>query len=220
MKLGPHELNTVVQGDCLELMKALPDKCVDLVLTDPPYGLDFPYESYVDTKENLIQLISLSMPEIIRVSHRVAITCGITQMHLYPKPNWIAACVWDTTGSYGMLGYTQWFPVLFYGKDVSGIGSINGQLKSDVMRVTGGASVGFMRDGKNGNHPCPKPINLIKKIINRLSIETNIILDPFAGSGTTLVAAKQLGRQFLGFELEEKYCAIARERLKQEVLSL
>lgn len=67
-------------------------------------------------------------------------------------------------------------------------------------------------------HPHEKGIDLIKKIILHSSSENDIVLDPFLGSGTTAVACKQLGRNFIGIELSEKYCEIARKRLEQDTL--
>jgi DNA modification methylase len=208
--------NKIIKGNCIEIMKQLPDKCAALVLTDPPYGLDYKYNTYKDTKENLVDLICNFMPEALRISKLVAVTCGITQMHLYPKPDWVLACVWDTTGSHGMFGFTQWFPVLMYGKDVSGFGSVNGLLKSDVIKVTGGAGVGFMRDDIVKNHPCPKPINLIKYLIRRLSVFGDLVVDPFSGSGTTAIACLQEERRFVGIEIDEDYYNLSLKRIEEE----
>ena len=69
---------------------------------------------------------------------------------------------------------------------------------------------------KNG-HPCPKPINAWKSIMCNSSLEGHTILDPFMGSGTTLRAAKDLGRKAIGIEIDEKYCEIAAKRMAQEV---
>jgi DNA modification methylase len=74
-------------------------------------------------------------------------------------------------------------------------------------------------DGEN-IHPAEKPVNLIQRMITVSSIKESIILDPFLGSGTTAVAAKKLGRKCIGIELEEKYCKIAVERLRQSVMKL
>jgi DNA modification methylase len=79
----------------------------------------------------------------------------------------------------------------------------------------------FTVDGiRNIPHSSPKPLNAMLPLLKWYSHETDLILDPFLGSGTTAVAAKQLGRRFIGIEIEEKYCAIAKERLSQEVLAL
>jgi site-specific DNA-methyltransferase (adenine-specific) len=67
----------------------------------------------------------------------------------------------------------------------------------------------------NNGHPCPKPIKWAKILINKTKSQSTI--DPFMGSGTTLVAAKELGRKAIGIEIEEKYCEIAVRRLQQDV---
>lgn len=68
------------------------------------------------------------------------------------------------------------------------------------------------------DHPCPKPLPLMRKLIEDFTDPGELILDPFMGSGTTLRAAKDLGRRAIGIELEEKYCRVAIERLRQGVL--
>jgi site-specific DNA-methyltransferase (adenine-specific) len=208
------EYAIIYNADCREVLPQL--ELVDLVLTDPPYGLNFQYLSYDDTRENLIDLVRQVFP--LLKARRVAISCGQSQVGLWPSPDWVCAAIWDTTGSFGALGYSQWFPILFYGKDVQGFGSVNGVIKSDVFKVTGGADVGFQRKGWEKEHTCPKPFKLWKRVLSRFTSDSDTVLDPFMGSGTTLVAAKQLGLKSIGIELEEKYCAIAAERLRQRVL--
>ena len=208
-------INQVIQGDCLEIMKQMPDKCVDLVVTDPPYGLNYRYDTYNDSPENLITLVNEFMPEVVRIGKRVAVFTGVQNINLYPKPNWIMSWTWNTTGSFGKMGFNQWQPILFYGEDIKGFGSINNILKSDVIAFSGMGSADY---SKEDGHPCGKPLNVMKKLIQRLSIEKDLIIDPFLGSGTTAVAAKQLGRKYIGIEISEKYCEIARGRLRQELL--
>jgi DNA modification methylase len=108
-------------------------------------------------------------------------------------------------------------PLLLYGKDLGGIGSINGVLKSDKISIKGGGGVGFQRDGEKKDHPCPKPENIMHKIVVRFTTPNSIVLDPFMGSGTTGVAAVKIGRQFIGIEIEEKYFDIACRRIEEAV---
>ncbi len=109
-------------------------------------------------------------------------------------------------------GWTQWglnsiSPILYYGKDPR-------------CGKKGTTSTGMQvneASEKNG-HPCPKPYRAWAWLLNKGSLDGEIVLDPFMGSGTTLRAAKDLGRKAIGIECEEKYCEIAARRMAQEVL--
>ena len=204
-------------GDCLEEMKKLPDKSVDLVLTDPPYGLNFSYEGYDDTRDNLKNLIKYFIPEFIRIAKRTVVLCGPTQISLYPQVNWVGSIVWNTTGSFGKCGYNQWTPFLLYGEDIKGFGNINGITKSDVLRISGGGGVGFTRSKEEKEHTCPKPITMMKLVVQRFSNENDTILDPFMGSGTTGVACVKLNRKFIGMEISPEYFEISRKRISDEL---
>ena len=211
-----HAGITIYHGDCREILPQL--EPVDLVLTDPPYGIGFKYLSYDDTRENLVSLASEVFP--LLMSSRICISCGPSQIGIWPAPDWLCAAVWNTTGSFGKCGYSQWFPILFYGKDIPGFGNVNGQTKTDVFHVNGGGDVGFQRSGFEKDHTCPKPFKLWRRILNRFSNHSETILDPFMGSGTTLRAAKDSNRKAIGIEIEEKYCEISASRMSQEVLAL
>lgn len=205
----------LIHGDCLIEMRKLKDKSVDLVLCDPPYGLNFEYISYSDTRENLIKLIGLFMPEALRISKRaVYVLCGPTQIGLYPQSDWCGAITWNTTGSFGKYGYNQWTPILCYGKDLAGFGNINGVTKSDTIKISGGGGVGFTRGKEEKKHTCPKPITMMRQVVARYCGLSETILDPFMGSGTTGVAAKELGRSFIGMEIDKNYFEIAKKRIE------
>jgi DNA modification methylase len=206
----------IYHGDCRDLLPLMPK--VDLVLTDPPYGLNFPYLSYVDTRDALVSLLSEVMPVIQRIAPRCFVLCGPTQIHLYPEPEWVACVTWNTTGSFGKYGYSQWTPVLCYGADVNGFGNVNGVLKGDVIRINGSLGVGFQRSRDERQHTCPKPLNVMWQVVSRFSLDADTIIDPFMGSGTTLRAAKDLGRKAIGIEIEERYCEVAAKRMSQGVL--
>jgi len=216
---------TIYHGDCREILPAVlgstEDRIFSVMVTDPPYGLEFPYRSYEDTRENLVDTISGLAPYIMRAGERCSrsvILCGPTQIGLYPPPSWVCAITWDTTGSFGKYGYSQWTPALLYGDDLRGFGNVNGVTKADTKRITGGAGVGFQRSAAEKAHTCPKPLNMMTWVVQRFVEQDHRVIDPFAGSGTTLLAAKETGRKAIGIELDERYCEIAATRLAQEVL--
>jgi DNA modification methylase len=195
-------------GDCLDIMESLPS--VDLILTDLPYGIGIGYRDYTDTQDNLNVLIGKFMPLALH-SKRVMITTGVKNMYLYPKPDWVLAWVSTAGIGCGAWGFCCWQPILAYGKDPY------------LENCAGSIPDLFMSNetAKIKDHPCSKPINLWQKVLHRGSyLKDDIILDPFMGSGTTLVAAKKLGRKSIGIEISEEYCKIAVGRLRQSVMKI
>lgn len=193
---------TIYHGDCRDVLPRL--KPVNLVLTDPPYGVGVAYGQFDDTPENVRALVKDVMPVCISLAERTVLTCGTRQIHFYPEPTWIL-CWLNRAGS-GMnpWGFTCWQPILVYGKDPylqKSMGS-----RPDVIEWSEASE-------KNG-HPVPKPTEFWGTLLRRVSVsKTDTVLDPFMGSGTTLRAAKDLGRKAIGIEIEERYCEIAAKRL-------
>ncbi len=185
---------TIYHGDCREILPTLPK--VDLVLTDPPYGMKkAAWDMQIVPVESWLTMARSMAP--------VALFAGVKGMYDYPKPDWIMA--WVRLGSVqrigSLRGFNNWEPILVYGLE---------SLDNDVISIPNASDI----DG----HPTPKPLKLITKALHRLPSGT--VLDPFMGSGTTLRAAKDLGRQAIGIEIEERYCEIAAKRLAQGVLDL
>ena len=207
----------IYHGDCREI---LPGLTADSVVTDPPYGLEFNYLSYDDSIENLRGLILDVFPLMRTATQRQFVMCGPTQITEYPRADWVMSVTWNTTGSFGKYGYNQWTPVLCFGSDLAGFGNVNGMTKGDVLRINGGGGVGFNRSEDERKHTCPKPVTMMRPVIQRLTSPGETILDPFMGSGTTLRVAADLGRRAIGIEIEERYCEIAARRLDQMVLPL
>ena len=203
----------MIEGDCLEVMPQIGK--VDAVVTDPPYGIGFDYASYDDTRENLQRLIDSAIPQCRAISNRCVVMCGPTQIGLYPQADWVGAIVWNTTGSFGKYGFNQWTPLVFYGADLKGFGSVNGMTKTDVISINGGGSVGFQRAKDETLHTCPKPFGMMKTVINRYTEPEATTLDPFMGSGTTGVACVKTGRKFIGIELDPDYFDIACKRVRE-----
>ena len=199
----------LLHGDCLEILPLFEPDSVDLVLTDPPYGIGLDYETFTDSNNNMRLLIKEVMPLLRRIGSRVALTCGVPNIWAYPESDWILSWNIPAASSSGKWGWIDWSPVLVYGKDPflqTGKGR-----QSTVITKQECAP-------KNG-HPCPKPEDFWGMLLKRCSVlQSDLTLDPFLGSGTTAVACKQLGRKCIGIELEQKYLDIAIERLLQEVL--
>ena len=202
----------LILGDCREVLPTLGK--VDAVVTDPPYGIGFPYLSYVDTVESLQSLIGSIVPMARAMASRVVITPGNTNVFRYPPCDWIGAWTWDTTTARGFWGWSQWQPILLYGEDVwPGTASRGGQLKTDRIHFSGGEAKIIDADG--GGHTCPKPEKFMVRLISRFSVQSDLVLDPFMGSGTTGVACVKLGRKFIGIELDPGYFDIACRRIEQ-----
>jgi DNA modification methylase len=201
----------LILGDCAEIMPTLGR--FDACITDPPYGIGFPYNSYDDTLDALEALVAVYVPAAIEAASRVVITPGVSNISIYPKPAWTGAWTWETTATFGHLGFSQWQPILFYGEDVKGFGSVNGVLKSDRIHFTGGSAKIVNADGMG--HTCPKPLAFVERLLNRFSAPGETILDPLAGSGTTLVACQRLGRQGTGIELDPDYFAVMCKRVDE-----
>lgn len=198
---------TIYHSDCRAILPHLPP--VDLVLTDPPYGIGLEYGSFRDEPDNVRRLVETTIPRCIQLSKRTVLTCGTRQQHFYPPPTWVL-CWLNKAGAYpNPWGFTCWQPILVYGTDPyleNKLGS-----RPDVIEHS-------EKSPQYYDHPCPKPEGFWKKLLLRCSVkETDVVLDPLMGSGTTLVACKELGRKGIGIEISEAYCAIAAKRLAQEV---
>lgn len=206
---------TIYHGDCLDIMPELPK--VSMVLTDPPYNAE-----NIGTKRKTYLNQVMKLPDneykdfcfnwfnrYITKCETLIFTPGIANTHNYPQPKWQlcwhkpAACSFNRMG-----GFNAWEPIFIYGN------TKKVRLGQDYILCN---TLNFKK-GEERNHPCPKPINLIKKLLQNFLFDDDLVLDPFMGSGTTLRAAKDLGRKAIGIEIEERYCKIAVDRLRQEVL--
>lgn len=138
---------------------------------------------------------------------RGLVTSGVRCMFHYPIPRAIGGFYQPAAVGMSPWGFAGYNPVLFYGKDPR-----DGKGQSSVMTT-------LTERASDDRHPCAKPMGAMRWMVGKGTLEGETILDPFVGSGTTLVAAKNMGRKGIGIELEERYCEIAAERLSQEVLS-
>uniref|UniRef100_A0A6M3Y4N1 Putative methyltransferase n=1 Tax=viral metagenome TaxID=1070528 RepID=A0A6M3Y4N1_9ZZZZ len=200
----------ILRGDCREILPHLPP--VDLVLTDPPYGIGYSSgyggDAWGDGSIQGDEGHGLR-DKILGMTNAPFLVFGAWRVP--PPPGTRMALVWDQKGALGMgaldLPWKPSFQMIFVGGK-----GFHGRRDGAVLRC---APVQSM--AKNGRvHPHEKPVPLLKLLL--LKSPPGVVLDPFMGSGTTLVAARDLGRQAIGIEIEERYCAIAKRRLAQGVL--
>jgi site-specific DNA-methyltransferase (adenine-specific) len=207
---------TLYLGDCREILPGLGK--VDAVVTDPPYGVGLVakqhkwfdakgngYASFEDTPDN-VALVAVRAIEIAReIARSVCVTPGTECAWLYPKPDDIGS-IFNASGTgSGKWGFKCSTPVLFYGK-------------CPYLATGKGRRANSWQQPENDysekvDHPCPKPLGMMKWLVQRASLQGETVVDPFCGSGTTGVACAKLGRKFIGIEIEPKYFDIACERI-------
>lgn len=205
-----HLLNKVIQGDCLEVMKTFDDNYIDLTITDPPYGIkackgvggfgnsktDKHYKGGWDKSRPSNEYFN----EILRISKNVIIFGGNFFADMLPQgKHWI---VWDKKGD------------IKFQNPYSDCELLWTNIKRNTVKKYVFKQQGFIKDTKDIRvHPTQKPSELVQIFINEYSNENDIILDPFAGSGTTGVACKNTNRNFILIEKEPEYCEIIKKRL-------
>jgi len=207
----------IIHGDCREVLPLIPEKSIDLVLTDPPYGINLPtdYASrgrgvcridylpvYGDEQPfNPVHLLNLNTQLILWGGHYYADKLPVSS-------GWI---VWDKR--YGMGQNDQSDCELAWSNCIKGV------------RLYQHRWNGYNRDSEKVEHyhPTQKPVSVIMWVILQIDKWGNspaIILDAYMGAGSTLLASKKLNRKCIGIEIEEKYCEIAAKRCSQSIMKL
>lgn len=210
-----NDLITLYHGDCLEITEWL---SADVLVTDPPYGIDWsPNKGGYKGKASQIRL-----PKIIANDSTTEVRDAVIELWgtkpavvfgswKMPRPPLTKhRLVWHKKGQApGPLNA----PFMVQDEEIyiwgDGFISTSPPMRS-VITTTEARSVEVAKIG----HPTPKPVGLMETLIGRCP--DGVIADPFAGSGATLVAARNLGRKAIGIELEEKYCELIANRLSQE----
>ena len=207
-KMKPYfqnELVTLYHGDCLEVTEWLN---ADVLVTDPPYGMAYKsgrnkkIDSIAGDKDLTIRDKSLHAwsvkPALVFGTWKVERPAGIRQI-----------IVWDKRGGAGFSGdlAMPWADVT---EEIYVFGS--GWLGPRVPAIY---SVPTLPSANRPDHPTPKPVGLMERLLRHVPDDW-VIADPFAGSGATLLAARNLGRRVVGVEIKEKYCELIANRLSQE----
>jgi len=225
----------LILGDCLEEMKKIPDKSIDLVLTDPPYGV-------TQNKQDIV----VDLSELFRVGKGIVMTSQqpyTTDVIYQYRKCFKYDLVWDKVLTSGFLNANR-MPLRSHESIL-----VFGDVQYNPQKVMGNKnhSKGKPKDSANNNygkhnfvdntealgnmkhptsiisfskphpsvaqHRTEKPIELMMWLVKTYSNVGNTILDPFMGSGTTGVACKELGRNFIGIEISPEYFEIAKKRI-------
>ena len=211
--------NKIINADCLDILKQLPDKCIDLVLTDPPYGIKMAKNFFIDTKigrekgfvyENKFTKKDWDnerpseeiVNEILRVSKNQIIFGGNYFADLLPASRgWI---VWDKKENYKIAPNFSDCELIYT--------SFNKNIKKYLYGWYGVEGINNREESKI--HPTQKPIDLIGKILRDYSKDDDLILDCFSGSGTTAIACHRLKRRFICIEKDKDYYEASVKRLE------
>lgn len=218
-----NDVNKVVCGDAKDFLKIIPDNSIDLIITDPPYGINY---RFINNKKILFDKlenddkdfdIGIYANELYRVLKNNSACYIFTRWDVYPK--WfnklkmfdIKNCiVWDKMqqGAGGLVsqyGYSHEL-IMYLSK---GKHALRGKRVRDIFNIK------KVRHKEKIGHPTQKPISLIYKLIQKSSLPNDIVLDCFMGSWTTAIACLKSNRNFIGCEKSMKFCKMGKERIKQ-----
>lgn len=212
-------INKVFNEDCLSGIKRIDNKSIDLVLTDIPYGMDFQSSRRKEKHLKIQNDIDVNwfpdwIKEIDRVSKDDAhlyIFCSHhkvdffkSEIEKFRKVKNILIWEKNNHGSGDLLGdYAPKYEMILFCSN--GDKKLNGGRDANIIKAN---------RTQNNLHPTEKPVNLMEYFISKSSNENDLVLDTFAGSGSTLVGCKNTKRNFIGFEIEEAYIEIINKRLQ------
>ena len=226
--------NTIICGDCLPIMRDMADNSVDLVVTDPPYpGLKGGIKHFGGgVAESVNQSMSVGdlweanlewISEAWRVTDKgMIVFCSYHSVDLIPQKipeaKKAALFTWNKISAPVPVNNVPHFTTEFAWGFRKNPGLTWRKVKTlfNICNLTAGCiSTGERITNPDGRstHPTQKPLRLMAEI---LKIGGDLIFDPFCGSGTTCVAAKRLGRDYIGIDISPEYCEIARKRLEAD----
>jgi hypothetical protein len=196
-------INKIICGDCREVIKDWPDGCIDTIITDPPW-----WNCKIWPELDAIKLFAETAPHIKRLCHRAIIILGYGTdpgpLHYLNMP-FVRVC------------YLRYARPNYAGRLLGGseFAYVYGDLPrpSPGQMVLGGECVHTGYNHKENGHPCERTMTHTQWLVDKWTNKEDVILDPFCGSGTTLVAAKKSARPFIGIEINPDYCKISEERL-------
>jgi site-specific DNA-methyltransferase (adenine-specific) len=246
MSDSPPE-NTILAADALQILPAWPEGSVDLVFADPPFNIGYKYDKYRDDLpptayiawtqawvDACLRVLKPTGALWIAIGDEYAAEVRVLMRQKATLRNWV---IWHYTfgqcckgkfnrGHSHLLYFVKDKSRFTFNADAIRIPS-DRQLKYDDKRANPSGKLpddvwkysrvcGTFKE-RVGWHPCQMPVALLERIIKACSNRGDLVLDPFAGSGTTLVAAARLGRRWVGIELSEHYAERAAQRVLEAV---
>ena len=215
---------TIYHGDCRDILPSIGK--VDLVLTDPPFFLPAAHyqsrvkwqRTYGDLTPLIVywEVMTRALVAVLKTTGSMFVFCDGDSyppfyQAMYGAFDGLDCLVWDKANvGLGRI-FRHQHELVLWGRYTTSFGDCRGRLISDVLRHKATPS-------SERGHPVQKPAELLGALLEPTTSEKATVLDPFTGSGTTLEAAKKLGRKAIGIEIEEKYCEIAANRCRQMVL--
>lgn len=208
---------TLYCGDCRDILPTL--ERVDALITDPPYGLTLGehkatkdnrphllrkqgYATYDDTEENLQIIVIPAITQALKMVKRGLVFCAGKHLWFYPPAVAIGGIYLPSAIGRHPWGFNSLAHCLFYGTSASNGQGSKPTAKSSTVRA------------EPSLHPCAKPLEWMTWAVDLASRSAEGVLDPFMGSGTTGIACVQLGRSFIGIEIEPRYFALACRRIE------
>jgi len=192
--------------DCMEYMAGLPDKAFDLAIVDPPYNVNFSYNTHNDNmdEDKYHAWSDKWFSELSRVCDTIVITVGYKNMKYWVNKNPRHMIIWakPNQSSPSPLGGFNAYEIVFY------FGKLQKRIGHDIFEM----NIGQQADASF--HPCPKYLPAWKKILSLCIDPPAKILDIFGGSGTTAIACHDLGYDLTWMELDADYYAAACKRYK------
>lgn len=204
--------NRIIEGNCCEILQSMPESSVDLVVTDPPYLVNYRDRTgRTIANDDSPESVLGCFPELYRV--------------MKPRSFCISFYGWNTVDlfmdAWKSAGFTPVGHIVWHKDYASRTGYLQARHEQAYLLAKGRparpaeplADVQPWEYTGNRWHPTEKAVSVLKPLIESFSRPGDLVLDPFAGSGSTAVAAAFAGRDYLGIELESAYCALARRRL-------
>lgn len=219
-------LNQIIHGDAFEVMKEFPDASIDAVVTDPPFFVPTTHyqsrnvwqRTYADVSP--LRLFWLKITEevkrILKPDGHFLVFCNCDSFPTFYVPMYnhfevTKSLVWDKKHvGFGRIWRHQ-HELIIAARNKECKVNENGRLYRDVIAVK-------ITQPEDRTHPVQKPVKLLKYLIEPITLQNDIVLDPFCGSGTTLIAAQQLRRNWIGVDLNLNYVDTANKNLEKYTL--